>query len=54
MPANFPSIYSAIPDAGTPNQVRHVAKLLAAQMTNAGIGPGAEQLENVPQKVSTL
>lgn len=54
MPANFPSVYSPIPDAGSPNQVRQVAKLLATQMTNAGVGPGAEQLKYVPQKVSQM
>lgn len=53
MPVNFSSLYSPVADAGTPSQVRHVARLLAMQMTNVGIGPGAQQLGYAPQKVIT-
>lgn len=50
MPAHFSSTYTPVADAGTQNQIRHVARLLAAQMTNAGIGPGVEQVGYFPKK----
>ena len=52
MPSHFSSAYTPIAEAGTQNQIRHVARLLAAQMTNAGIGPGAEQVGYIPKRVS--
>lgn len=51
MPPHFSSIYTPISDAGTTNQIRHVARLMAAQMTNAGVGPGVDQVGYIPKKV---
>lgn len=52
MPSHFASTYTPIAEAGTPSQIRHVARLLAAQMTNAGVGPGVEQVGYVPTRVN--
>lgn len=49
MPPHFPSIYTPISDAGTQGQIRHVARLMASQMTNAGIGPGVAEAGYVPK-----
>ena len=54
MPPNFSSIYTPVTDAGTHNQIGHVARLLAAQMVNAGIGPGVEQTGYNPKKVNKI
>lgn len=54
MPPHFSSTYTPVADAGTQNQIRHVARLLAAQMTNAGIGPGVDQVGYIPRKVRTF
>lgn len=41
MPSIFSSTYTPIAAAGTPAQIKHVSRLLAAQLNNAGLGPGA-------------
>lgn len=41
MPALFCSAYTPIAAAGTQAQIKHVAHLLAQQLTSAGLGPGA-------------
>lgn len=45
MPALFSVGYSPITAAGTPTQIQHVARLIASQLTAAGVGPGVEQTE---------
>ncbi|XP_078671751.1 LOW QUALITY PROTEIN: symplekin-like [Branchiostoma floridae x Branchiostoma belcheri] len=45
MPAGFQSTYTPIQSAGTEEQVGHLARLMAAQMTAAGIGPGVEEMQ---------
>ena len=52
MPPYFCATYIPVSDAGTQNQIKHVAHLLATQMTNAGIGPGAEQFGYASIKVT--
>lgn len=42
MPASFQSTYTPISAAGTPAQVRHLARLLAVLLNNVGVGKGAE------------
>ena len=44
MPPIFAASYSPVTAAGTPSQIDHVARLLAAQLTNAGVGPGVEDI----------
>lgn len=51
MPPHFSSTYTPVSEAGTPKQIRHVARLLASQMTNAGIGPGVDQVGYIPKMV---
>lgn len=46
MPASFQSTYTPVESAGTDAQIRHLARLMATQMTAAGIGPGLEQSKN--------
>ncbi|RVE58480.1 hypothetical protein OJAV_G00209660 [Oryzias javanicus] len=43
MPASFQATYTPVESAGTDAQIRHLARLMATQMTAAGIGPGLEQ-----------
>ena len=38
MPPHFSSSYTPIAAAGTEGQIHHVARLLAAQLTAAGLG----------------
>ncbi|GIY72451.1 symplekin [Caerostris darwini] len=45
MPTHFQSTYTPIANAGTEPQVRHLARLLATQLTIAGLGPGAETIK---------
>lgn len=54
MPLHFSSTYTPINDPGTPNQIRRVARMLATQMTAAGIGPGAEKFGLIPKRVSYI
>lgn len=43
MPASFQATYTPVESAGTDAQIKHLARLMATQMTAAGIGPGVEQ-----------
>jgi len=45
MPPHFNNTYTPIAAAGTEGQVRHVSRLLATQLTSAGLGPGVRQVE---------
>ncbi|XP_043918440.1 symplekin isoform X2 [Protopterus annectens] len=45
MPASFQATYTPVESAGTEVQIRHLARLMATQMTSAGLGPGVEQLK---------
>ena len=49
MPASFQETYTPIAAAGGTAQVSHLARLMSAQMTNAGIGIGAEKMEQLKQ-----
>lgn len=40
MPASFQAIYTPVESAGTEAQIKHLARLMATQMTAAGLGPG--------------
>ncbi|XP_053329547.1 symplekin [Spea bombifrons] len=51
MPASFQSTYTPVESAGTDAQIRHLARLMATQMTAAGIGPGVEQTRDAPAEV---
>merc|ERR1719229_1919305 len=44
IPAHFNSTYTPIAAAGTDGQVKHVSRLLAAQLTSNNLGPGIEQV----------
>ncbi|XP_067941603.1 symplekin-like [Watersipora subatra] len=43
MPAHFQSTYTPIAAAGTPGQIKHISRLLAVQLTSAGLGKGIEE-----------
>uniref|UniRef100_A0A8D3DVZ3 Symplekin/Pta1 N-terminal domain-containing protein n=1 Tax=Scophthalmus maximus TaxID=52904 RepID=A0A8D3DVZ3_SCOMX len=43
MPASFQATYTPVESAGTDAQIKHLARLMATQMTAAGIGPGGSQ-----------
>ena len=43
IPAAFQASYTPIESAGTKEQIEHLARLLATQMTAAGIGPGIKK-----------
>ncbi|KFM76189.1 Symplekin, partial [Stegodyphus mimosarum] len=45
MPAHFQSTYTPIAAAGTEPQIRHLARLLATQLTIAGLGKGVEEVK---------
>lgn len=51
MPASFQSTYTPVESAGTDAQIRHLARLMASQMTAAGIGPGVERVKETPAEV---
>ncbi|NWZ99727.1 SYMPK protein, partial [Nesospiza acunhae] len=40
MPASFQATYTPVESAGTEAQIKHLARLMATQMTAAGLGPG--------------
>uniref|UniRef100_A0A8C7Y5C3 Symplekin n=1 Tax=Oryzias sinensis TaxID=183150 RepID=A0A8C7Y5C3_9TELE len=40
MPASFQATYTPVESAGTDAQIKHLARMMATQMTAAGIGPG--------------
>jgi len=41
MPAHFMASYTPIAIAGTDSQIKHVARLMAAQITASQLGPAA-------------
>ena len=43
MPPHFNNTFTPIAAAGTDGQVRHVSRLLATQLTSAGLGPGVTE-----------
>ena len=47
MPAQFQSTYTPIAAAGTGAQIKHLSKLLATQLTTAGLGKGVEETKYV-------
>ncbi|KAK7069039.1 hypothetical protein SK128_025268 [Halocaridina rubra] len=49
MPALFSASYTPITAAGSNTQVQHMARLLAAQLTAASLGPGFEQVKDDEQ-----
>ncbi|KAM9321946.1 symplekin, partial [Gastrophryne carolinensis] len=51
MPASFQATYTPVESAGTDAQIRHLARLMATQMTAAGIGPGVEKVKEAPVEV---
>ena len=56
MPPHFSAMYTPIAAAGTDGQIKHVARLIATQLTALGLGPGANQakkLQGIP-KVSSF
>ncbi|KAM4642283.1 symplekin isoform 2-T2 [Discoglossus pictus] len=52
MPTSFQATYTPVESAGTEDQIRHLARLMATQMTAAGIGPGIEQVKDTKQEVT--
>ncbi|XP_075464882.1 symplekin isoform X2 [Ascaphus truei] len=52
MPASFQSTYTPVESAGTDAQIKHLARLMATQMTAGGIGPGVEQLKDAPPETA--
>uniref|UniRef100_A0A8C8VJ21 Symplekin n=1 Tax=Pelusios castaneus TaxID=367368 RepID=A0A8C8VJ21_9SAUR len=40
MPASFQATYTPVESAGTDAQIKHLARLMATQMTAVGLGPG--------------
>uniref|UniRef100_A0A1I7YVW3 Peroxin-14 n=1 Tax=Steinernema glaseri TaxID=37863 RepID=A0A1I7YVW3_9BILA len=45
MPAGFASSYTPIPAAGTEGQKQHLCRMMATQFTEAGVGPGVEEIK---------
>ncbi|KAK4806325.1 hypothetical protein QYF61_008511 [Mycteria americana] len=41
MPASFQATYTPVESAGTEAQIKHLSRLMATQMTAAGLGPGS-------------
>ncbi|KAB1274475.1 Symplekin [Camelus dromedarius] len=50
MPASFQAIYTPVESAGTEAQIKHLARLMATQMTAAGLGPGVEQTKQYKEE----
>ncbi|KAI6186995.1 Symplekin [Aphelenchoides besseyi] len=50
MPPAFQSTYTRIPDAGTDEQKRHLARILAIHLTKEGEGPGIRYIREEKQK----
>ena len=44
-PAHFQSTYTPIAAAGTQAQIKHLARLLATQLTAVGLGKGAAETQ---------
>ncbi|XP_047473127.1 symplekin-like isoform X1 [Penaeus chinensis] len=53
MPPLFSAGYSPITAAGTSPQIQHVGRLIASQLTAAGVGPGVEQAKEEEAKTSS-
>jgi len=49
MPSTFQETFTPIAAAGGAAQVNHLARLLATQMTNAGIGPGIDHIKKMAE-----
>ncbi|XP_021916110.1 symplekin [Zootermopsis nevadensis] len=57
MPPHFSAMYTPIAAAGTQGQIKHVARLIATQLTAIGLGPGARQakkLQVIPKVASVV
>ncbi|VDK78043.1 unnamed protein product [Litomosoides sigmodontis] len=50
MPAAFQSSYTPIAAAGTEDQIRHLSRMIAAQLTSAELGPGVEKIRTEKQQ----
>ena len=50
MPPHFNNTYTPIAAAGTEGQVRHVSRLLATQLTAAGLGPGVKKEKEMRER----
>jgi len=50
MPSQFQSSYTPIAAAGTHAQIKHLARLLSAQLTAAGLGKGVEEMSSFAQE----
>ena len=50
MPANFHAAYTPVSGAGGDSQIQHLARLMAAQMTEEGVGKG---IAEIVEKVAT-
>ncbi|CAG2183493.1 unnamed protein product, partial [Oppiella nova] len=44
MPDHFQASYTPVAAAGTASQIKHLARLLASQLTAAGLGKGVEEM----------
>uniref|UniRef100_A0A8C6Y859 Symplekin n=1 Tax=Naja naja TaxID=35670 RepID=A0A8C6Y859_NAJNA len=51
MPASFQATYTPVESAGTEVQIKHLARLMATQMTAGGLGPGVEQIKQAKEAV---
>uniref|UniRef100_A0A8C5SVX3 Symplekin n=1 Tax=Laticauda laticaudata TaxID=8630 RepID=A0A8C5SVX3_LATLA len=51
MPASFQATYTPVESAGTEVQIKHLARLMATQMTAGGLGPGVEQIKQVKEVI---
>ena len=49
MPASFQATYTPIAAAGTQAQIKHLSRLLATQLTVAGLGKGFHEVQNAPK-----
>lgn len=45
LPAHFQATYTPIAAAGTETQIAHMARLLATQLTMAGMGKGVAEVQ---------
>lgn len=54
MPASFQATYTPVESAGTDAQIRHLARLMATQMTSAGIGPGILKINQKNKRKNSI
>lgn len=54
MPAQFQSSYTPIAVAGTSSQIQHLARLIATQLTAAGLGKGVEEISRVQEEEAAM